>query len=70
MATKKKSVGTKESVATNANKEKLFSAPAIPAAETPVKQIAERAFHLWQKRGCPTGDDQRDWYQAELEVSR
>ena len=30
--------------------------------------IARLAFHKWQKRGCPTGDDRRDWFEAEREL--
>jgi hypothetical protein len=27
--------------------------------------IAQLAFQKWQKRGCPTGQDQQDWFEAE-----
>ena len=30
--------------------------------------IAQLAFQKWQKRGCPTGQDQRDWFEAEREL--
>jgi len=30
--------------------------------------IARLAFQKWQKRGCPIGDDRRDWYEAEREL--
>lgn len=70
MATKQKPVATKDRVAANGKeKEKPLTVSApIAAAEISVKRTAERAFHLWQKRGCPIGDDQHDWYQAEREV--
>jgi len=29
------------------------------------KQTAALAYLLWQKRGCPIGTDQEDWFQAE-----
>ena len=31
-------------------------------------QIAERAFLLWQTRGCPEGSAEQDWLQAEAEL--
>ncbi len=30
--------------------------------------IARRAYERWQARGCPDGDDCRDWFEAEQEV--
>jgi hypothetical protein len=30
-----------------------------------MKRIAETAYYLWQKRGCPHGDDLQDWCEAE-----
>jgi Protein of unknown function (DUF2934) len=32
-------------------------------------QIAERAYFLWLERGCPEGSAERDWIDAELELS-
>jgi len=31
--------------------------------------IAALAFQKWQRRGCPTGDDHRDWFEAEQELT-
>ena len=31
--------------------------------------IAALAFQKWQQRGCPTGDDQRDWFEAQKELT-
>lgn len=31
-------------------------------------EIAERAFQLWQARGCPEGSAQQDWVKAEAEL--
>lgn len=28
----------------------------------------KRAYELWEKRGRPLGDDQRDWYEAEGQI--
>jgi hypothetical protein len=41
--------------------------PSGPAAVTH-DVIAKLAFQKWQKRGCPTGEDQRDWFEAEREL--
>jgi hypothetical protein len=32
------------------------------------EQIAERAYELWQQRGCAHGYDLADWFQAEIEI--
>jgi hypothetical protein len=44
--------------------------PAPPAAngEIPRDAISKLAFQKWQKRGCPTGEDQIDWFEAEREL--
>lgn len=31
--------------------------------------IARRAHEVWQQRGCPQGDDLRDWLDAEREIA-
>lgn len=33
------------------------------------QMIAEIAFSLWKKRGCPHGSPEEDWYQAERLVN-
>ncbi len=30
--------------------------------------IAERAYFIWQEWGCPQGQDQQTWQQAESEI--
>lgn len=32
------------------------------------EEIAGLAFTKWQVRGCPLGDSQRDWFEAENEL--
>ncbi len=32
------------------------------------EQIAQRAFELWVERGCPTGCDSDNWYEAERQL--
>lgn len=31
-------------------------------------RIAERAYERWMSRGCPAGDDLRDWFEAQAEL--
>ncbi len=33
-------------------------------------QIEALAYHLWQERGSPTDDDQRDWFRAEKQLRK
>jgi hypothetical protein len=40
--------------------------PSVPAVTHDA--IAKLAFQKWQKRGCPAGQDQRDWFEAEREL--
>jgi hypothetical protein len=30
--------------------------------------IRQRAFHIWEQRGCPTGEDLHNWLTAEREL--
>lgn len=32
--------------------------------------IEQRAYELWQLRGCPSGSSQQDWLAAEHELSQ
>ena len=32
------------------------------------EEIALRACHLWEKRGCPIGSPEEDWFRAEKEI--
>lgn len=34
------------------------------------EQIAERAKEIWQRRGCPTGQDEKNWLEAENQLKR
>lgn len=27
--------------------------------------VAQRAYHIWQESGCPSGRDEEIWYEAE-----
>ena len=46
------------------------SAPERTTAAGKITQegVAQLAFQKWQKRGCPNGDAQRDWFEAEAEL--
>jgi hypothetical protein len=33
------------------------------------EMIAALAHQKWQRRGCPAGEDQRDWFEAEKELA-
>ena len=35
------------------------------ASEVTEEQIAQRAYEIWQSRGCPEGDSEADWRAAE-----
>jgi len=39
--------------------------PELPVTE---EAIAERAYSLWQIRGCPAGDGQDDWQDAKAQL--
>jgi hypothetical protein len=32
------------------------------------ERIAERAWIIWQKRGCRPGEDERNWNEAETQL--
>jgi hypothetical protein len=41
------------------------------ANDLPEELIAERAYELWKRRGCPMGQDSdRDWYAARAELEQ
>ena len=48
----------------------VIVAPALSSTAKPIShaQIEERAYRLWQQRGCPNGDDKQDWFRAEREL--
>jgi hypothetical protein len=34
------------------------------------RRIQEKAYELWQLRGCPAGDPERDWHEAVALLTR
>jgi len=43
-------------------------ASAPPQVADDLAEIATRAYAKWLARGCPIGDDKRDWFEAQQEV--
>ncbi|MEX0885557.1 MAG: DUF2934 domain-containing protein [Phycisphaeraceae bacterium] len=43
---------------------------ATPAAPVTREQIAQRAYEIWLSKGRPTGLDQQNWHEAEMELHR
>ena len=35
---------------------------------SPLEEIALRAYRLWEARGCPIGSPEEDWLRAEEEI--
>ena len=33
-------------------------------------QISKRAKEIWQQRGCPSGEDERNWLEAENQLKQ
>ena len=48
--------------------EKAEPRRAGSAAVLTHEQIAERAKAIWTQRGCPAGEDERNWYEAESQL--
>ena len=34
------------------------------------QQIADRAKEIWRKKGCPAGQDESNWYEAEAQLKK
>ncbi|QDS98902.1 DUF2934 domain-containing protein [Adhaeretor mobilis] len=43
---------------------------AKPKTQVTNDQIAQRAYKIWESRGCPEGDGQDDWQTAAEELSK
>jgi hypothetical protein len=41
---------------------------AIASCKLSHDQIAQRAKTIWQARGCPLGQDQQNWLEAEKQL--
>lgn len=42
----------------------------MPDTFPPQERIRERAYELYQSRGCEPGLDEQDWLRAEQEILR
>jgi transcriptional regulator with XRE-family HTH domain len=42
--------------------------PELQRAAPTYEEVAERAYLLWQQRGCPDGNAEEDWFQAERQL--
>ena len=50
-----------------------MSSETLPNAMSPAEptrdlDVAAIAYRLWEERGCPQGDAERDWYEAERQA--
>jgi len=52
------------------HKDAEAKAPQTESTKTEISRtlIAARAYDLWQRRGCPLGDGQQDWFSAKAEL--
>jgi len=41
---------------------------SAPTRQPSEREIAERAYHLWQQNGCPIGTAEQHWLDAEREL--
>jgi hypothetical protein len=44
------------------------SQTAIRSGTPQYDEIANRAYQLWERRGCPIGTPEEDWIRAEEEL--
>jgi hypothetical protein len=42
----------------------------MPDALPSESKIRERAYELYESRGCEPGQDEQDWLRAEMELSK
>ena len=57
-----------EGLAAAENREKKEEQKHMNHDETEHRRIAQLAYDLWQKRGCPIGSPDEDWFRAENEL--
>jgi hypothetical protein len=66
----KSSIGTSKSQSIGTATE---SRPAGKKSATPLlthKQIEERAKAIWKQKGCPSGEDEKNWLEAEAQLKK
>jgi Protein of unknown function (DUF2934) len=42
---------------------------AYAQAQISEEEIAQRAYEIWQARGCPASDGNEDWQAAEAQLT-
>lgn len=47
-----------------------FRAKIIKTSGPTHQQIADRAKEIWRKKGCPAGQDEMNWYEAEAQLKQ
>lgn len=50
--------------------EQLRSGPPDENQVLDRETVAVRAYELWERRGCPIGSAEIDWYEAEAELAQ
>jgi hypothetical protein len=58
-----------EGLAAAENREKKEEQKHMNHDEPEHQRIAQLAYDLWQKRGCPIGSPDEDWFRVENETS-
>ena len=48
----------------------LVSDKTSKASGPTYQQIADRAKEIWRKKGCPAGQDEINWHEAEAQLKR
>jgi len=56
------------SVTASASREQ--SLPELTHQDVSQNDIAQLAYALWQRRGCPEGSPEMDWIQAEAQLRK
>ena len=59
-----------EGLAAAENREKKEEQKHMNHDEPEHQRIAQLAYGLWQKRDCPIGSPDEDWFRAENELRR
>jgi hypothetical protein len=53
--------------ATGSGKPRKTKSPVAPVSPTH-QQISERAYYIWESRGCPWDQSLEDWLEAEKQL--
>jgi len=52
------------------NFSKVTTSRSFPKVdEVKLQQIREMAYHIWERKGKPSGKDWENWFQAEKQIS-